>query len=377
MAAYLDYNASAPLEADVLNYMIDIYTNHTGNASSRTHQYGVQAKKIVEQSRKTIADLLGIDQMEVIFTGGATESDNMAVRGLERYARESGKNHFITSSIEHKAVLESMKDLQKKGFLVDFIDPDESGRVSADAVLAHVTDKTALVSVMHVNSETGIIQPVQEIGDYLKDKDVFFHIDATQSFGKRNAELRATAYDMLSVSAHKIRGPQGVGALILKRKKHLRDCMEPLILGGGQEYGFRSGTLPVALIGGFGRAAEICEEMNGVRKKKNPEIKENLLSAIKDTAYVINGDPAYCIDSAINISFKDVDAEGIFVATKEYYAMSNGSACVSGAYHSSYVLKAMGLDEKRIGEAIRISWDYDTVVDFLELAAYVKGQQEG
>lgn len=376
MVAYLDYNASAPIEADVLNYMIDIYTNNIGNASSRTHQYGAQAKKIVEQSRKTIADILGVDQMEVIFTSGATESDNMAVRGLERYAKESGKNHFITSSIEHKAVLESMRYLQEKGYPVDFIDPDEDGRISADAVIRRVTDKTVLVSVMHVNSETGIIQPVGEIGDYLKDKEVFFHIDATQSFGKLNADLRETAYDMLSVSAHKIRGPQGVGALILKRKKHLREYITPIISGGGQEYGFRSGTLPVALIGGFGQAAKLYDEMGLMRREKNRAIKQKLLSAIKSTEYVINGNPDYCIDNTINISFRDVDAEGIFVATKEYYAMSNGSACDSGSYHSSYVLKAMGLDEKRIGEAVRISWDYDTEVDFSELAAYVKGQQE-
>lgn len=376
MVTYLDYNASTPVEAKVLRYMMDIYANNIGNASSRTHQYGVQAKKIVEESRKIIADILGVDQMEVIFTSGATESDNMAVLGLEQYAEKSGKNHFITSSIEHKAVLESMKYLQKRGYLVDFIDPDESGRISAHAIIDRVTDKTALVSVMHVNSETGIIQPVREIGDYLSNKEVFFHIDATQSFGKMNEELRSTSYDMLSISAHKIRGPQGIGALILKRKKHLREYIRPIILGGGQEFGFRSGTLPVALVGGFGVAAKICDENSFMRKKKNRMIKEQLLSAIQDTEYAVNGDPDYCIDNTINISFKHVDAEGIFVATKEYYAMSNGSACVSGTYNSSYVLKAMGLDEKRIKEAIRISWDYNTEVDFSELAAYVKGQQE-
>jgi len=376
MVAYLDYNASAPIEPEVINFMIDIYANNIGNASSRTHLYGAQAKEIVEKSRKIIANILGLDQMEVIFTSGSTESNNTAILGLEEYAKESGKNHFITSSIEHKAIIEPMKYLEKKGYRVDFINPDGKGRISADKVISKVTDKTAMVSIMHVNSETGIIQPVQEIGDFLKDKDVYFHIDATQSFGKMNDELKEIAYDMLSISAHKIRGPQGIGALIIKRNKHLRDNITPLILGGGQEFGFRSGTLPVALVGGFGRAAEISEKKSSVRKAKCKEIKSKLMKDISCTKYVINGDSKYCINNTINLSFRDVDAEGIFVATKDYYAMSNGSACVSGAYTTSYVLKAMGLDEKRISEAIRISWDYDTVVDFSELVAYVKGQQE-
>lgn len=377
MVAYLDYNASAPIEPEVLEYMIDIYTNNVGNASSRTHLYGLQNKEIVEKSRKIISNSLGLDQMEVIFTSGSTESNNAAIMGVEKYARETGKNHFITSSIEHKAVIEPMKYLEKRGYVVDFIDPDHSGRISVEKVIEKITDKTAMVSIMHVNSETGIIQPVQEIGEFLEDKDIYFHVDATQSFGKMNEEIKKIPYDMLSISAHKIRGPQGVGALILKRKKYLRDNFTPLILGGGQEFGFRSGTVPVALIGGFGRATELCERKCLNRKAKCKKIKEQFLKDIKSTEYFINGDPQYCVDNTINISFKDVDAEGIFVATKNFYAMSNGSACVSGAYTSSYVLKAMGLDEKRISQAIRLSWDYDTDVDFSELVMYVRGQQEG
>lgn len=375
MAVYLDYNASAPIEKEVVDYMVDIYTNHIGNASSRTHLYGAQAKEIVEKSRRVIANILGLDQMEVVFTSGSTESNNAAILGLEDYADSSGKNHFITTSIEHKAVIEPMKYLKRKGYEVDFVDPDENGRISAERVIERITDRTAFVSVMHVNSETGMIQPVQEIGTYLKDRDVFFHIDATQSFGKMNAKLREIPYDMLSISAHKIRGPQGIGALILRRRKGLRDHFSPLIRGGGQEFGFRSGTLPVALIGGFGRAAELSVKISAVRDERCKKIKEQLLDQIESTQYVINGDPTYCVNNTINLSFTDVDAEGIFVATKEHYAISNGSACTSGTYSSSYVLKAMGLDDKRISEAVRISWDYDTVVDFRELADYVKGQQ--
>ena len=376
MTAYLDYNASAPIEEEVLEYMIDIYKNNIGNASSRTHLYGTRAKEIVEKSRRIIADSLGLDQMEVIFTSGSTESNNTAILGLEKYAQETGKNHFITSSIEHKAVLEPMRYLKEKGYDVDFIDPDEYGRISADKVIEKVTNKTALVSIMHVNSETGTIQPVKEIGDFLQDKDVYFHIDATQSYGKMNPEIRDISYDMLSMSAHKIRGPQGIGALILKRKKNLRKNLSPLMLGGGQEFNFRSGTLPVALVGGFGQAVKVCEKNNKIRRIKCRQIKEQLLKDIASTEYVVNGDPDHCVDNTINLSFKDVDAEGIFVATKNSYAMSNGSACVSGTYAFSYVLKAMGLDEKRISEAIRISWDYDTVVDFSELVFYIKGQQQ-
>lgn len=190
MIAYLDFNASAPIEKDVLDYMIDIYRNDYGNANSRTHFYGAQAKSIVETSRKKIADILLLEPMEVIFTSGATESNNMAILGLKEYALQTGKTHFITTAIEHKAVLEPMKYLQELGFDVDFIYPREDGSISAEDVINRVTDKTALVSVMHVNSETGIIQPVKEIGDYLKNTKTWFHVDATQSFGKMNEELK-------------------------------------------------------------------------------------------------------------------------------------------------------------------------------------------
>lgn len=375
MVAYLDYNASAPIEVDVLDYMIDIYKHNIGNANSRTHIYGNKAKEIVEKSRKTLAELLSLDQMEVIFTSGSTESNNMAILGLLDYAKKTGKTHFITTAIEHKAVLKPMEYLENIGFDVDYVYPDASGRVSVKDVIDRVNDKTALVSVMHVNSETGIIQPVEEVGQYLKDLGVYFHIDATQSFGKMNDVLRNLKYDMLSISSHKICGPQGVGALVLKTQKDLRKNIKALMLGGGQEYNFRPGTLPVALIGGFGMASEIYDIKNEIRKTGCQSIKKQFLEAIAGMRYSINGDPQFCVSNTINISFNDVDAEAMFNAVKNHYAVSNGSACESGTYANSYVLKAMGFDDKRISEAIRLSWDYKTQVDFSELVLYVKGQQ--
>lgn len=373
MAVYLDYNASAPVDPRVLDRMVEVYRTHYGNADSRTHIFGTGAKEIVAESRKTIADILKVDSTDVIFTSGSTESNNMAIVGLLEYALETGRNHFITTAIEHKSVLEAMKYLQSRGCQVDFVYPDESGRVKADQILELVSEKTLLVSMMHVNSETGIIQPVEEVGEALAGTKTYFHIDATQGFGKLNNTLRNTKYNMLSITAHKLGGPQGIGALILRRDKtYRRPPIKPILFGGQQERGFRPGTTPVALVAGFGLAAKLCDEEAAVHMKKCREIKETFLSAIASLHYVINGDPQYCIPTTINISFPGVDAEGYFVSLKEEYAFSNGSACNSGSHAPSYVLKAMGLDEKRVSEAIRISWDANVKADFTSLVQYVK-----
>ena len=220
MSLYLDYNASAPVDERVLEAMIEVYRNHTGNADSRTHIHGDDTRNIVENARRQVASMLGIQANEVFFTSGATESNNIAVRGLEEYAEGSGKKHIITTAIEHKAVLETVKALGRKGFDVELVYPGRNGRVSAEDVLGRVRNDTLLVSVMHVNNETGIIQPVREIGKPLKEQGVLFHIDATQSCGKLVDEIREMDYDMLSFSAHKLRGPQGVGCLILRRRNY-------------------------------------------------------------------------------------------------------------------------------------------------------------
>ncbi|MBQ8514244.1 MAG: cysteine desulfurase [Ruminococcus sp.] len=377
MAVYLDYNASAPIDERVLEKMTEVYRFHYGNADSRTHVFGTDAKEIVSASRRTLAELLGVDSTDVFFTSGSTESNNMAILGLLDYALESGRNHFITTSIEHKSVLEAMKHLQEKGCRVDFVSPDASGRIKASQILDLVTDKTLLVSLMHVNSETGVIQPIEEIGAALAETKTYFHIDATQSFGKLNDCLRNTRYDMLSVTAHKLGGPQGVGAFILRRDRtYRRPPIKPLLYGGQQERGYRPGTTPVALVAGFALAAKLCDQEEARHMEKCSAIKKDFLSAVAGLEYTLNGDQKHVLPTTINISFHGVDAEGIFLAVKEDYAFSNGSACSSGSHAPSYVLTAMGLDERRISEAVRISWNHNTEADFTALVNYIKSMTD-
>ena len=372
MAIYLDYNASAPVDSRVLERMVDVYRTHYGNADSRTHTFGTDAKEIVATARKDIADILKVDSTDLIFTSGSTESNNMATIGLLDYALETGRNHFITTAIEHKSILEAFKYLEKKGCVVDFVRPDESGRIKPAQILDLVTDKTLLVSMMHVNSETGIIQPIEEVGAALENTNTYFHIDATQGFGKLNDSLRSVKYNMMSITAHKLGGPQGIGALVLKRDKtYRRPPVKPLLFGGQQERGFRPGTTPVSLVAGFALATKLCDLEAVEHMEKCKEIKANLLEAINGLDYKINGDPEYCIANTLNISFTGVDAEGYFVSLKDDYAFSNGSACNSGSHAPSYVLTAMGLPESRVNEAIRISWNYDSVADFSALVEYI------
>lgn len=357
MPIYLDYCASTPIDPRVLEEVTRVFKDVYGNADSRTHLYGTRAKEVLEKSRKTLGDLLAVDKSEVIFTSGATESDNMAILGLMDYGIETGKKHLITTAIEHKAVLESMHHLTSKGFELDIISPDISGRVNTKDIISKVREDTLLVSVMHVNNETGIIQPIEEIGKELEKKNVFFHIDAAQSFGKLNDQLRLTQYDMLSLSGHKIQGPQGVGALILKRKNYKRPPIKPLFYGGKQEYGFRPGTTPVPLVAGLAIAAKLGESEHILWANKCKLIKNELIRAIDGFEYVINGDQEYCLPNIINISFLGVASESIFSALKNEYAFSNGSACNSGSYELSHVLTSMGLDKNIINCALRISWD--------------------
>lgn len=372
---YLDYNATAPVKREVLDCMVDIYTNHIGNADSRTHEYGTDARQIVSTSRTVISNILGVTDTELIFTSGSTESNNIAVLGLYDYAQKSGRTHFITTSIEHKSVLEAMKKLESLGCQVDFVAPDHKGRVSKESILNLVKDSTLMVSVMHINSETGVIQPVEEIGEVLANTDVYFHIDATQSFGKLNDSIRCMKYDMLSFTAHKFGGPQGVGGLVLRRKKYKLPPLTPLFCGGQQERGIRPGTSPVALIAGMAKAAEIADRECAVQQKKCATIKEQLFHQLEGVRYTVNGDQQYCISNTVNISFDGVDAESLFVALKDEYAFSNGSACNSSYYAPSYVLTEMGLDSQLVSEAVRISWCAESIVDFATLAKCIKQLQ--
>lgn len=358
MSVYLDYNSSAPIDKRVVEYMFETYKNIIGNADSRTHEFGNQARIITEEARGKVADVLKIEKSEVFFTSGATESINLAIQGLREYGVQSGKKHIITSTIEHKAGLETVKYLGRCGFDVDYIDPEPSGRISVQRVLDAVREDTLLVSLMHVNNETGIIQPVDELGAYLSGKRIFFHIDATQSFGKLVDELRSCKYDMLSMSAHKIGGPQGIGALILRRNRYKLPPIKPIMFGGQQEHGLRPGTTPVALVAGLGKACEIAVSEYLGSYTRCLEIKREIMDLIDASgiAYKLIGDQKYCIPSTLNICFFGVSAEALMLSTKQFCGISNGSACNSNSFNASHVLTAMGVPEAEIECCVRLSW---------------------
>lgn len=382
MAVYLDYNATTPIDERVLEVMVDVYRTRFGNADSRTHSHGDQARAIVENARIQVASLLGVNNGEVFFTSGATESNNIVVQGLQDYAEASGKKHIITTAIEHKAVLETAKAMATKGFEVDIIYPSESGRVDAEELFGKIREDTLLVSVQHVNNETGIIQPVDVIGEVLSQKGIFFHIDATQSCGKLVEEIRNLEYDMLSFSAHKLQGPQGVGCLILRKKNYKIPPVKGIMYGGQQEHGIRPGTIPVALVAGCGKACELAEieyKENTIRVR---EIRNALITLLNSSGinYSFNGNQEYCIPSTLNLSFNNVSSEALMLSTKQYCSISNGSACTSKSYDPSYVLTAMGLPVQRIENSIRVSWgptiDMDTLNnEFNNMLTVVKALQ--
>lgn len=368
MGIYLDYNASTPIDLRVLDVMVNVYKNTYGNSDSRTHHYGEGARKIVEDARSHVASILSINKDEVFFTSGATESNNIALQGLISYAIKENKRHIITTSIEHKAILETAKSMEEEGFDVDFIDPDESGRVSHEQVKHLIREDTLLVSVMHVNNETGIIQPIKEIGEYLADKPVFFHVDATQSFGKLVEVLREVKYNMLSMSAHKLGGPQGIGALILRKQGYHMLPVKAILYGGQQEHGIRPGTVPVALVAGLGAACEYAEREYKQNDTKCADIKEKLIDILKKSglAYEFNGNQEFCLPSTMNICIYGVASEALMLSSKQFCGVSNGSACNSNSYKPSYVLTAMGIPTEKIENSIRISWGSEIDINEIE-----------
>lgn len=380
MGIYLDYNATSPIDERVLEVMVDVYRNNYGNADSRTHDYGDSARRIVEEARQKVAEMLEIKKDEVFFTSGATESNNIAVRGLKDYGIENGKKHIITSSIEHKAVLQSAKYLANEGFEVEYVSPDLSGRVLYDDIINKIRDDTLLVSIMHVNNETGVIQPVKEIGERLAELGIYFHIDATQSCGKLIEELRNLKYDMLSFSAHKLYGPQGIGALVLKKRRYKLPPIKGIMFGGGQEHGIRPGTVPVALVAGMGEACRLAMEEHSENMLKYTEIRKIALSLLEQSGldYKINGELVYIIPNTLNVSLTHVSSEALMLSTKQYCGISNGSACNSQEYAPSFVLSAMGIKQDQIENAIRISWGKDTSIEefkmnFEELLTVARG----
>lgn len=362
MGIYLDYNASAPIDERVLDVMVDVYRNTYGNADSRTHEYGDRARQIVETARTQVASLLSADSGEVFFTSGSTESNNIAIRGLIEYAKTSGKLHVITSTIEHKAVLETVKSLVKEGFQIDLVNPDENGIVRFEDIVQLVREDTLLVSLMHANNETGAIQPIEAIGEELSKRGILFHVDATQSCGKLVPELKKVKYDMLSLSAHKLCGPQGIGALILKKKRYKLPPIKAITYGGQQEHGLRPGTIPVALVAGLGEACKLAEKEYEINIESLLEKKEAVKKLIEESglSFHYNGSQDFCMPNTLNVSFRGVESEALMLSTKQYCGISNGSACTSQDYSPSYVLTAMGLDQDRISSAIRLSWGAKT-----------------
>ncbi|MCL2249226.1 MAG: aminotransferase class V-fold PLP-dependent enzyme [Oscillospiraceae bacterium] len=375
MPQYLDYNASTPLDKDVFQYMMSVYSDSVGNADSRTHLHGAKARDIVESARTSLANLLKVDSSELVFTSGATESSNTAILGLAEWGKKNGRTHVITTAIEHKAILESFRQLEMQGFTSEYILPKPNGVIDCDELISKVSEKTLLVSIQHVNNETGAIQPIKQIGDYCRSKNVFIHVDAAQSCGKLVDDLQNAQYDFLSATAHKMYGPQGVGILVLRRKNHIPPPIAPHSFGGGQESNIRSGTLPVSLIAGFGKAAELALFHHHDWNKHNSAIKESVLRALNETKlnYVINGDVDVCIGNTLNISFLGVNSEALMIAARPYFSLANGSACTSKEYRYSHVLEAMGVTNEVAESSIRISWGKDIhSIDTWKLAEIVK-----
>jgi cysteine desulfurase len=300
------------------------------------------------------------EREEVIFTSGATESNNLALLGLREFGEKTGRKHLVASGIEHKAVLEPLEHLAGRGFELTLVKPDASGAVSAAQVASALRPDTLLVSVMQVNNETGVIQPLGEIAQLLESHPAYFHVDAAQGFGKRMAELQDPRLDLISISGHKIYAPKGIGALVTRRRGYERPPLTPLTFGGGQERGLRPGTLPVALIAALGKAAELAVRDEAKRRSYCQKFKAAALNALIPVGGVPVGDQGRTVPSTLNISLPGLDSEAVMLALKDWVAISNGSACTSQNYSLSHVLTAMGLPEHQIRGALRLSWSHLT-----------------
>lgn len=358
MTTYLDMNATAPVLNEVADLVRKMFLDEYGNAGSRTHEFGANAKKSVEKARKQVAEVVDADKSEVIFTSGATESNNIAILGLREFGEQESKKHIITTRIEHKAVLEPIEYLVKNGFEVSFLEVDESGVVDFNNLKQLLREDTLLVSIMHVNNETGSIQPITDICDALELSEAYLHIDAAQSFGKMSDDLKNKRIDLISASGHKVYAPKGVGALIMRKRGFLKPPLKPIMFGGGQEKGLRPGTLAVPLIAGFGLACEIAQKNALAWQKHAQKLKDELIAALNTLDAQYNGENTSPF--VLNFSVPGINSEAAMVMLKGIAAVSNGSACTSSSYTPSHVLTAMELDEKRIAGAIRVSWGHMT-----------------
>ena len=364
---YMDYHATTPVDPRVLEVMLPYFTEHFGNAASRNHAFGWAAEEAVEGARTQVASLIGANPKEVIFTSGATESNNLAIKGAAEMYREKG-NHIITCVIEHKAVIDTCKKLEKLGARVTYLPVQKDGRISLDELRAAITDKTILISIMTANNEIGVLQPVAEIGAIAKEKGILFHTDAVQAAGKVPFDVNQVKADLVSISAHKMYGPKGVGALFVRRRNP-RVLLAEQISGGGHERGMRSGTLNVPGIVGLGKAAAICQaemaaetaRLRALRDRLNAQLHQNL-----DEIYV-NGSMEHRLPHSLNISFAYVEGESLLMGINDV-AVSSGSACTSASLEPSYVLKALGAGDDLAHSSIRFGlgrWTTEEEVDYV------------
>jgi cysteine desulfurase len=373
---YLDYASTTPVDPRVASKMMEFLTpeGEFGNPASRSHRFGWKADEAVEQARSHVANLVNCDPREIVWTSGATEADNLAIKGVARFYKSKG-NHIITSKIEHKAVLDPCRQLEREGFDVTYLDPDEKGVISPSAVKSAIKDTTVLVSIMHINNELGTVNDIEEIGNITRDNGSFFHVDAAQSTGKVDIDLEKINVDLMSFSAHKTYGPKGVGALYVRRKPRVR--LEALIHGGGHERGMRSGTLATHQIVGMGEAFRIANKEMNQDCNKISKFHEKFLDKVKEIDHVyINGDLDNKVPNILNISFNFVEGESLIMGLKDI-AVSSGSACTSASLEPSYVLRALGRKDELAHSSIRFSFgrftsddDVNNTLDILANVVY-------
>jgi len=352
---YLDYASTTPVDPRVASKMMEFLTpeGEFGNPASRSHRFGWKADEAVEEARSHVANLVNCDPREIVWTSGATEADNLAIKGVARFYKNKG-NHIITSKIEHKAVLDPCRQLEREGFEVTYLDPDDGGLISAESVKEAIKDTTILVSIMHINNELGTVNNLEEIGSIVREHGAFFHVDAAQSTGKIEIDLSNIPVDLMSFSAHKTYGPKGIGALYVRRKPRVR--LEALIHGGGHERGMRSGTLATHQIVGMGEAFRIANaEMSEDHKKVN-KYHQEFIEKVKEIEHVyINGDTDNKVPNILNVSFNFVEGESLIMGLKDI-AVSSGSACTSASLEPSYVLRALGRKDELAHSSIRFSF---------------------
>jgi len=353
---YLDCNATTPLDPEVREILFHYLESDYGNEGSRTHEYGSRAKQAVQKARDQVGAVVDAKRDEVIFTSGATESNNLAILGLLAHGNETERRHLIGTRIEHKAVLEPLEEMERQGFEVTWLDCDEQGRVRLEELEQALRPDTLLVSIMAANNETGVRQPLEEICRILDGHEAYLHTDAAQAFGKDLEPLRNHRVDLISISGHKLYAPKGIGALVTRRRGYDRPPLKSLFYGGGQERGLRPGTLPVASVAALGVAAETAVKHHEKRRKYCRKMKDAALKAFAPLSPRFHGRPEETMDHVLNLSFAGIDSEALIVALKDLVAISNGSACTSSSYTPSHVIKAMGYSDDEANEAIRLSW---------------------